>query len=159
MIHSISSLTQNHPEKNGSLWQLAISRRCLWLPGAMVARLASIADGTKRLQVRVLRWSCFWVFKVEISMFYHILFFLVELEGSGRLPLMECSDLMLAYKYGRLAKWHRVWLRIRRLQVRPLRWSKSFFFLAFPSSCTVAESDKRSKNDHNHPLRSYLERR
>ena len=27
------------------------------LPGAMVARLASIADGTKRLQVRVLRWS------------------------------------------------------------------------------------------------------
>jgi hypothetical protein len=29
----------------------------LRLPGAMVARLASIADGTKRLQVRVLRWS------------------------------------------------------------------------------------------------------
>ena len=29
----------------------------VWLPGAMVARLASIADGTKRLQVRVLRWS------------------------------------------------------------------------------------------------------
>jgi hypothetical protein len=29
------------------------------LPGAMVARLASIADGTKRLQVRVLRWSFF----------------------------------------------------------------------------------------------------
>ena len=33
-----------------------------WLPGAMVARLASIADGTKRLQVRVLRWSLFPVF-------------------------------------------------------------------------------------------------
>lgn len=31
----------------------------IWLPGAMVARLASIADGTKRLQVRVLRWSYF----------------------------------------------------------------------------------------------------
>ena len=29
------------------------------LPSAMVARLASIADGTKRLQVRVLRWSFF----------------------------------------------------------------------------------------------------
>ena len=28
----------------------------------MVARLASIADGTKRLQVRVLRWSLFPVF-------------------------------------------------------------------------------------------------
>ena len=159
MIHSISSLTQNHPEKNGSLWQLAISS--LWLPGAMVARLASIADGTKRLQVRVLRWSCFWVFKVNINVFplCTVSFFLGWVGEGGRLPLMGCSDIMLAYKYGRLAKWHRVWLRIRRLQVRPLRWSKSFFFLAFPSSCTVAESDKRSKNDHNHPLRSYLERR
>lgn len=29
----------------------------IWLPGAMVARLASIAERTKRLQVRVLRWS------------------------------------------------------------------------------------------------------
>ena len=27
----------------------------------MVARLASIANGTKRLQVRVLRWSFFWL--------------------------------------------------------------------------------------------------
>jgi hypothetical protein len=33
----------------------------LRLPGAMVARLASIANGTKRLQVRVLRWSFFFL--------------------------------------------------------------------------------------------------
>ena len=43
----------------------------LWLPGAMVARLASMLNGTKRLQVRVLRWSLnfsvirFWLFYVD----------------------------------------------------------------------------------------------
>ncbi len=35
------------------------------LPGAMVARLASIADGTKRLQVRVLRWSFLFLSLLE----------------------------------------------------------------------------------------------
>ena len=115
----------------------------VWLPGAMVARLASIADGTKRLQVRVLRWSCFWVFKVNINVFplCTVSSFLGWVGEGGRLPLMGCSDIMLAYKYGRLAKWHRVWLRIRRLQVRPLRWSSSLFSMAslgyLWSSCSV----------------------
>ena len=44
----------------------------------------------------------------NINVLPYLFFFLVEVEGSGRLPLMGCSDLMLAYKYGRLAKWHRV---------------------------------------------------
>jgi hypothetical protein len=43
------------------------SSRLLWLPGAMVARLASIADGTKRLQVRVLRWSIFFYIHFPLS--------------------------------------------------------------------------------------------
>ena len=48
--------------------------RNVWLPGAMVARLASIATrtamsrDTKRLQVRVLRWS-FFVLEFECLFF------------------------------------------------------------------------------------------
>ncbi len=37
----------------------------------MVARLASIADGTKRLQVRVLRWSFFSHLNQRINATFH----------------------------------------------------------------------------------------
>jgi hypothetical protein len=36
----------------------------------MVARLASIANGTKRLQVRVLRWSFFSISFNEMLVFF-----------------------------------------------------------------------------------------